>query len=148
MRNQPSISRFLSCLYRHTQMYFDRQLKQHELSYGALSFLMVLIHHDGIRQEEISRRLSIDKATTARAIHKLIEVGYVRRETDSADHRAYHIYLTAKGLALAPELKRLSRAWSAKLTVGFTPEDREQVFRLLEKMSRNAAALKSVRKDR
>jgi len=142
MKNHPSISRFLSCLYRHTQMYFDRHLGQYELSYGALSFLMVLFHHDGIHQEEISRKLSIDKATTTRAIHKLIESGYVRRETDSADRRAYFIYLTEKGLALKPELHKLSRDWSAQLTSGFTSEEKDQVFRLLEKMSHNSAMSK------
>lgn len=146
MKNHPSISRFLSCLYRHTQMYFDRQLSQFELSYGALSFLMVLFHHDGIHQEEISRRLAIDKATTARAIHKLMESGYVRRETDPGDRRAYYIFLTEKGLILKPELKQLSRKWSDQLTSGFALEEKEQVFQLLEKMSRNAAALKSIHK--
>ncbi|MDO9547846.1 MAG: MarR family transcriptional regulator [Candidatus Marinimicrobia bacterium] len=144
MKNHQSISRFLSCLYRHTQMYFDRQLGQYELSYGVLSFLMVLFHHDGIHQEEISRKLSIDKATTTRAIHKLIESGYVRRETDPADRRAYFIYLTDKGLALKPELTQLSRDWSAQLSSGFTSEEKEQIFQLLEKMSYNSAMLKSI----
>ncbi len=143
MKNLSSVSRFLSCLYRHTQMYFDRQLGQYKLSYGALSFLMVLFHHDGIHQEEISRKLSIDKATTTRAIQKLIESGYVRRETDSADRRAYFIYLTEKGLALKPELHQLSRDWSAQLTSGFSSEEKVQVFRLLEKMSHNSAILKT-----
>ena len=144
MKKYPSTSRFLSCLYRHTQMYFDRQLSRYELSYGSLSFLMILFHYDRIHQEEISRKLSIDKATTTRAIRKLVELGYVRREIDPADRRAYFIYLTEKGLALKPELKRLSREWSDRLTTGFSPEDKEQFFKLLEKMSQNAAALKSI----
>jgi len=148
MRNHQSVSRFLSCLYRHTQMYFDRKIKTYELNYSTLSFLIVLLHHDGIHQEDISRKLSIDKATTARAIHKLMKSGYVRRETDPGDRRAYYIFLTEKGLTLKPELKRLSREWSDQLTTGFSPEDKEQIFSLLEKMSRNAAALKSDRKTR
>ncbi|MCD6206308.1 MAG: MarR family transcriptional regulator [Candidatus Marinimicrobia bacterium] len=142
MKKHPTVSRFLSCLHRHTQIYFDRYLHQYDLSSGSLSFLMVLFHHDGIHQEEISRKLSIDKATTARAIHKLLEVGYVSRKQDALDRRAYIISLTEKGRALKPELKRLSRKWSEKLTAGFSPEEKEQVFDLLERMSRNAAASK------
>lgn len=143
MKKYPTISRFLSCLYRHTQIYFDRYLHQYDLSSGSLSFLMVLFHHDGIHQEELSRKLSIDKATTARAVHKLLEAGYISRKQDSSDRRAYIISLTEKGLALKPELKRIAREWSEQLTTGFSPEEKEQVFDLLEKMSQNAATIKS-----
>lgn len=144
MKNNPSISRFLSCLYRHTQMYFDRRLQPFGISYGSLAFLMVLFHHDGIHQEEISRKLSIDKATTARAIQKLVELGYINRVVDQSDRRAYQIFLTAKGEALKPELKRLSREWAACLTDGFTDTEIEQSFRLLEKMSQNALRFKNL----
>lgn len=142
MRNSPSVSRYLSCLYRHTQMYFDRMLQPYGISYGSLAILMVLFHHDGIHQEEISQKLSIDKGTTARAIQKLVELGYINRVVDQSDRRAYQIFLTAKGAALKPELKRLSGEWAARLTSGFTEAEIEQSFRLLEKMSRNARHFK------
>lgn len=144
MQENISISRFLSCLYRHTQMYFDRQLQPYEISYGSLAFLMVLYHHDGIHQEEISQKLSVDKATTARAIQKLVELGYINRVVDQSDRRAYQIFLTARGKALRPRLEALSRKWMAHLTDGFTAAEIEQSFRLLEKMSQNARRFKSL----
>jgi len=144
MKNNPSISRFLSCLYRHTQMYFDRQLQPYEISYGSLAFLMVLFHHDGIHQEEISQKLSVDKATTARAIQKLVELGYINRVVDQCDRRAYQIFLTARGKALRPQLEALTRKWTAHLTDGFTAAEIEQSFRLLEKMSQNARRFKNL----
>ena len=143
MKKHHSVGRFLSCLYRHSQMYFDQQLSQFDLSYGTLSFLMILFHHDGIHQEEISRKLSIDKATTARAIHKLAKMDFVRREMDPADRRAYFIYLTEKGMALEPDIKKIAKDWSEKLTSGFNTDEQQQIFRFLEKMSRNAATQKT-----
>jgi len=138
-----SIGRYLSCLYRHTQMYFDRQLRDYGLGYGSLSFLMTLFRNDGIHQEELSRILNIDKATTARAIGKLITGGYLRREPDIHDRRASFIYLTPKGVSLKPELKRISQQWSEQLTAGFSDGERAQVYRLLDKMSRNTVTFRT-----
>jgi DNA-binding MarR family transcriptional regulator len=144
MRHHPSINRVLSCLYRHTQMYYDRQLSRYNLGYGSLSFLMVLFHHDGIHQEEISRKLHIDKATTARAIQKLTAGEYVRREPDLSDRRAYRIFLTAKAIAFKPELYRLSSAWTRQLTTGFSEVERAQIFALLDKLALNARIFRTL----
>ncbi|MCD6440855.1 MAG: MarR family transcriptional regulator [Candidatus Marinimicrobia bacterium] len=138
-----SIGRYLSCLYRHTQMYFDRQLCDYGLGYGSLSFLVILFRNDGIHQEELSRILNIDKATTARAIGKLITRGYLRREPDIHDRRASFIYLTPQGVSLKPELERISRQWSEQLTAGFSDKERTQVYRLLDKMSRNTVTFRT-----
>ncbi|HCK99734.1 MAG TPA: MarR family transcriptional regulator [Candidatus Marinimicrobia bacterium] len=138
-----SIGRYLSCLYRHTQMYLDRQLRDYGLGYGSLSFLMILFRNDGIHQEELSRILNIDKATTARAIGKLINAGYLRREPDIHDRRASFICLTPEGISLKPELERLSQQWTEQLTAGFSDEERAQVYRLLDKMSRNTVTFRT-----
>jgi len=133
-----SIGRYLSCLYRHTRMYLDRQLRDYGLGYGSLSFLMTLFRNDGIHQEELSRILNIDKATTARAIKRLMSLGYVIRKQDPKDRRAYRLHLTEKGLSLKPILARTSAKWSQILTAEFAPEERTRVLELLKKMSHNS----------
>lgn len=143
MKPPVSVSRLLSCLYRHTQMYFDQRLKSYDIGYGALAFLMMLYHHDGIHQEEISRKLHIDKATTARAIHKLETGGYIRREPDIADRRAYRIFVMDKALRLKPELHEFSKEWTQQLMADFSVEEQAQAFILLDKMAVNARAFRS-----
>ncbi len=143
MKNNPSIGRMISCLYRHTQMYFDRQLKTLSIGYGSMAFLMVLYRLDGIRQEEISQKLHIDKATTTRAIQKLVKAGYVVREPDSTDRRANRIFLTEKGVALKPKLRKMSDDWTRRLTAGFTEAEKNQIFVLLGKLAGNATVFKA-----
>ena len=133
-----SIGRYLSCLYRHTQMFFERELSDYGLGHGTFSFLMILFKNDGIHQEKLSRFLNIDKATTARAIKRLMSLGYVVRKQDPKDRRAHRLYLTEKGLSLKPILARTSEKWSQILTVEFAPEEQTQVLELLRKMSRNS----------
>jgi len=133
-----SIGRYLSCLYRHTQMFFERELSDYGLGHGTFSFLMILSKNDGIHQEKLSRFLNINKATTARAIKRLMSLGYVERKQDPKDGRAHRLYLTAKGLSLKPILAKTSAKWSKILAAGFDSEERTRVLELLRKMSRNS----------
>jgi len=133
-----SIGRYLSCLYRHTQIFFERELSDYGLGHGTFSFLMILSKNDGIHQEKLSRFLNIDKATTARAIKRLMLLGYVERKQDPKDRRAYRLHLTKKGLSLKPILARTSAKWSEILTAGFDSEERIRVLELLRKMSCNS----------
>lgn len=42
---------------------------------------------------------------SARTIKKLMELGYVRKESDSRDSRAYKLYLTQSAKDIIPEIK-------------------------------------------
>jgi len=74
------IVRWLSIVYRLGQSFLDKELKLYNLGSGQGMFLAGLLHRDGISQEHLSALLCIDKGTTARAIKKLEEEGYVLRE--------------------------------------------------------------------
>lgn len=79
----------------------------------------------------------MNKATTARAISKLTQKGYVIRKRDEADNRAYKIYLTKKGREIEPKLESTSQRLTEVLTTGLTENEKVTVIRLLEKMSQN-----------
>ena len=70
-----SIGRFVSILHRHSQIYINYALKDYDISASEYIFLMHLYHQEGMTQDELSNRILIDKAATARAIHSLIGKG-------------------------------------------------------------------------
>lgn len=84
-------------IFRYTQIYLDKVLKQYELSSGSYPYLLILKDNDGINQNRISEEIGYDKAMTARTIAKLIKIGYLDRIKDVDDYRANKIYLTEKG---------------------------------------------------
>ena len=136
-----SIGRWVSMLYRYGQSYLEHELMAYNIGSGQFSFLMVLLHQDGIRQECLASSLNIDKGTTARAMKKLEESGYVSRQVDPEDKRANIIYVTPKALTIKPVLIDISSKWTETITSGFTPQENEQVILLLQKMSQNALSL-------
>ena len=142
MGNHDSFSGLIACLFRTSQIYFERELAKFELGKGTFVFLLPLFHKDGINQNEISHILHFDKAHTTRAIQKLIELDYIKREVDEEDNRAYKIFLTDKAKSVKPDILNVLHGWSELVSEGFSDEDKKTALQLLHKMMENALNFK------
>lgn len=137
-----SLGKLISCIYRYNQIYIGKELEQYSIGSGQFSFLMRLYHKDRIHQEDLAQFLKVDKATSARAIQKLAEKGYVIKERDSSDRRAYKIFLTKKGKNLEQIVKKISAEWGKILLSGFTKDEKKFLIESLKKMVHNASSIK------
>ena len=137
-----SLGRLISCLYRHTRVYVGKELEHHNTGIGSgqFPFLMALYHKDGITQEDLAHLFDVDKATSARAIKKLHKAGFITRKRDAADKRMYRIFVTEKGRALEPVVKKISLKWTAHLLSGFEEEEKRYIIYLLKKMVDNISS--------
>jgi len=141
-KGRPSLIKFTNTLYRITQAYSDEALKKYELSSGTYPFLMKLNEKEGISQNQISKELSVDKAMSARSISKLIDLGYIRKENDETDSRAYKLYLTDKAKEIIPDIQDIINNWIDFITEDFEEEEKDQIVRLAEKALNNAKRFK------
>lgn len=137
-RDRPSLGRLIACVHRQSRIYFDHALAPFGLSSGTLPLMGTLLHHDGMTQQELSDHLNVDKATITRMVGKLLEHGYVRREHDPNDKRAYRLFATQKARDIDPEVRQALRGWTDILSDGFTDDEKEQAFALLRRMRDNA----------
>ena len=133
-----SLGRWISLLYRYGQMFITKELQPYSIGKGQFLFLIALFHRDGMRQEELSYLLKIDKGTTARAISRLEKAGYVRREPSREDLRANLVFLTPKALEFRPKLAAVLRRWSEIMSAGMTETEVDQALAILERMAQNA----------
>lgn len=134
LQNAKSAGKYISVLYRQAQVYISDRMKPYNIGSGQYSFLLALYRNDGISQEELSNQLMIDKGTTARAIDKLEKAGYVVRETNPKDKRAYNVFITNKARALQPVLYDIMRSWTDILVADLSREEKDMLFVILEKM--------------
>ncbi len=134
-----SIGKYISILYRYQQCFMAKELKEYNLGTGQYIFLLTLLKKDGISQEELSKSSYIDKGTTARAIAKLEQEGYVLRKKDEEDKRTNRIYLTEKALEFKPVLFEILRKWVGILSSDLSKEEEAVAIKLLEKMGESAA---------
>ncbi len=135
---QYSISKYVSMIHRFGQIYFDEQFKQYNIGSGQYIFLFhLLFEKDGVRQEDLSNALNIDKGTTARAVKKLEVAGYVTRKIDENDYRVNRVYVTEKAMTIKKDLQKIIRGWTNIIEKGFTKEEKQLNKQFIERMADN-----------
>ncbi len=131
-----------SKIFRATQVYLDKALKEFELSSGSYQYLFILNENEGISQNKISKELGFDKAMSARTITKLIELGYIDRIKDDTDSRAYKLYLSAKAKAIIPKIITEIYKLVDLITTDLTEQDKIITTESLKKILINLKDLK------
>lgn len=135
--NKDRMGKHISLLYRYSQIFFNKEFRLHNLGSGQYMFLIELYKNPGITQEQLSDIVRFDKATTAKAIAKLVAEGYVVKHTSSNDKRAYNLYTTEKAELIKLNLFSSLDEWNRLLLDGLSAEEEAAAHRLLEKMCAN-----------
>ena len=120
-------------IYRSHLAYMAKELEDYGIGSGQFDFLMVLYRKDGISQENLAKILKVSKATSTRAIQSLEKEGYVYRQRDENDLRAYRVYLTGKGREMRDIILEKLISFVDTLLSDFTPEENEIFRRLVRK---------------
>lgn len=143
MKKRNLLNKYVSMIYRASQGHLDEALKKYELSSGTYPFILALYDNEGISQNALSEYVKVDKALSARAIKKLIELEYVEKTVNSKDSRAYKLYLTEKAKSIVPEVMKALDGWLDIITNGLTEEEKETAECLLQNMYMNIKEFKA-----
>jgi len=141
MSNKEFIGKFVSFLYRYCQMYLDKELKPYNIGPGQFYLLMPLFKKDGVNQESLGLSINLDRANVTRAIQKLVKEGYVYRQRDDEDKRSHRIFLTEKGRAIEPGLKKIALEWENILLSSFDSDQRQTIVNSFEDMIQNVSRI-------
>lgn len=132
-----SHGQYISAIYRHMQILISAELAPYRIGSGQYIFLMAIAFQQPITQKALSKKLLIDKTTTAKAITKLEAEGYVRREADPADNRYQLLYLTESGREVVPKVQEALDRVKNKTRKGITDEEYDLFVDLLKIVLRN-----------
>jgi DNA-binding MarR family transcriptional regulator len=138
MQASKSVGKCVSVLYRYTQSYLKKKLEPYNLGAGQLPILLMLFQKEDVRQVDLAAQLQIDKTSMARTISKLEANGYIRRNKDDQDYRAYRISLTSRARNFKDNLLPILKNWTTILMQNFTPAERDQFIAFLRKAAENA----------
>ena len=120
---------------------FDRRVKSLGLTRSQWWVLQHVFRNHGATQSELAEVLEIEKATLGRLLDRLVDKGWLRRESDAGDRRAKRIYLTEE---IEPAMKAM-RAAAAELRreafVGLSAEERERLIDCLLEVKGNLTRL-------
>ncbi|GAA0114508.1 MarR family winged helix-turn-helix transcriptional regulator [Clostridium senegalense] len=137
MDKRSFLLKYVAIIYRASQGYIDEALKKYNLSFGTYPFILVLYNNEGISQNILSEYVKVDKSFSARAIKKLIEIGYVQKIVNNEDSRAYKLYLTDNAKAIVPGILNELDGWLNMITDGLEETEKKNAECLLENMYKN-----------
>lgn len=136
--------RYISILYRQASVFYSKEFNKFGIGAGQYMFMIHLYKNDGISQEKLSELINIDKGTTAKAIKKLEELGYVERNKDISDKRINKIYLTDKALEIKNEFLTSLNKWENMLTLNLSDEEILYGLKILNKLTKNVSKKQEV----
>ncbi|MDR7129823.1 DNA-binding MarR family transcriptional regulator [Algoriphagus sp. 4150] len=92
----------------------QNSLNELSLTYPQFLVLSVLWEEDGLKVNEIGKRLYLDSGTLTPLLKKLEAMHYVKRQRGEADERTVHIELTYPGKSLQAKVQEALGALDEK----------------------------------
>jgi DNA-binding MarR family transcriptional regulator len=103
--------------------------------------MAVLGRRPGITAREVAELTAMDKVAISRAVARLVEMGRVSAETDSADARRQKLSLSDAGLDIYSQIVPLAKRIENALTAGIGASDLAVLDKLLVHLTEAAESI-------
>ncbi len=134
----PSLMKHINVIGRCGGMFRSERLKDTDLSSCHTSYILSICHAPGISQDQLARRICINRSNVTRQLTYLEEHGYVERRQSESDRRVLLVYPTQRALDILPTVKAVVREWNEFITEGFSADELEQLEDMLERIAQKA----------
>ena len=104
-------------LYSSSRLFIQliqSSLNELNLTYPQYLVLSVLWEEDGLKVNEIGKRLHLDSGTLTPLLKKLEAMNFVKRQRGEADERTVHVELTYPGKSLQSKVQEVLNPLNAK----------------------------------
>lgn len=136
-----SLTKYINRTSRCFTLYREGQLAQEGVSGYQQPYLLAICQHPGIPQDELSKRLYVNKSSVTRQLYLLEQNGFIVRRPCQNDRRQLLVYPTQKAEQLLPKLLRVIERWNSRILEDFSKEEREQLIAMLAKVREKAMDL-------
>ena len=132
-----NLTRLISILHNQKNSYMNVQLKDIGLSHGQAIALKIIYEEATIKQEDLNKRLQIDKSAVTRILNTLKEKGLIIKEIAKEDKRNQMISLTEKGKVEAKFVIESFAKLENNALKDFTDEEKMQFVNFLNRVNKN-----------
>mgnify|MGYP001184528903 CR=1 FL=1 len=121
----------ISILYRKSHIWLNNGCTQYDLTAAQAVVILIVCDFEMLTQDEITKRLGLDKSVIAKTVTKLEETGFIVRTTNAKDKRTYDIRPTEKAWKVYPFVKEEIDVCFQRMTQQMTDAERAEFQRLL-----------------
>jgi DNA-binding MarR family transcriptional regulator len=123
---------------------FDRRARALGLTRAQWRVLAHLAPRQGINQSALADILEVESITLGRHIDRLEDTGWVERQSDPDDRRAWCLFLTDKSRPILEHMEVLAVETQEEAMTGLSEAEREGLRALLLSMKRKMLAGEAV----
>ena len=132
----------LSVLANRVSRGFGRLYEERfDLKLPEWRVMAVLGRRPGITAREVAELTAMDKVAISRAVARLMEMGRLAAETDSADGRRQKLSLSEAGADIYRQIIPLAKRIENALTAGIEASDLAVLDKLLAHLTETAAVI-------
>lgn len=121
----------ISVLYRKSHIWLNNGCARYDLTAAQALVILIVCDFQILTQDEITKRLSLDKSVIAKTVNKLVETGFLLRQTNTKDKRTYDICPTEKAWEAYPVVREEVEHCYQRMTRKMTAEEKETFRHLL-----------------
>ena len=103
------------------------------------SYLTEICANPDISQDQLAKRICINKSNVARQAATLEEEGFLTRTPSATDKRIMELHPTQKTLDLLPQISSVLKEWESCITGDLTAEELDLMAALVAKMKSRAS---------
>ena len=125
-------------MLRSARQYINDNLRPLDLSSAEGNILLHLFTHgQEMGQEQLVAQLDVSKAAISRTLNSLEKKGYVTRQRDPIDKRAYRIRMTDKALEIGPAIEQIYNYIFTLALQGISQDELDYFMALFRRISEN-----------
>lgn len=128
-----SIMKYINKIHRCAGQYRSARLPQSELRAHQHIYIFQICRNPGISQEQLAKRICVNKSNVTRQLCLLEKQGYVCRCLDKEDRRILRVFPTERAEQMYPYVLKMMREWNALLLAELSEEEKEQFIAILER---------------
>lgn len=132
----------LSDVSRLMRTAYDRRVRQLGLTRSQWWVLNQLFRNPGVNQSELAEILEVEKPTLGRLLDRMEAKGWVRREHDKKDRRAWRVHLTDAVEPVMRELRKIAADLRRDALAGLSAAERDQFVDTLLAIRANLGKMK------
>jgi len=135
--NMKEVLREIGMIARSLDSISNIEFKKYDLTKGQYLYLVRICEHPGIIQEKLAEMIKVDRTTAARAIKKLEINGFIEKNDDPYNQKIRKLFPTEKGKSVYPFIKRENDYSNRVALDGFSENEAETIFNLLQRVRKN-----------
>jgi DNA-binding MarR family transcriptional regulator len=131
---------WICLIARMSTRYVGGKMSRMGFGPGQFFLLSELFAEEGLSQDELSRRVGVDKSNISRALAKLERYGLVERKSDPQNHRVKKVFLKPNAHIIRNKIREIQGQWNNELLNGLTKKEKAALFSGLRRIAENAEA--------